>query len=309
FPEYRTDGGLHLFSESYGGKYTPALGHVIRAADLARKVGEEYGSPLKPFNLRSIGIGNPMVDPLVQNQHYGHYACQGPYGPILEQADCDEMDRAVPLCTKLLQLCYDNETTLRCLPSMYCNRILSPFGKSGRNIYDVRKPCEGGGDDLCYPINGQIKAYLDRPEVREELGVEAESYVGCSEQVGLKFAASGDHGKPTTKDVAYLLENDVKVLVYVGDADFICNFEGVGAFARQMEWSGKEGFNSDNSTGKWYAPSAGNATAPVRHAGDVRSFQNLTFVRIFEAGHMVPYDQPEAALDMLTRWLDDKPFY
>ncbi|KAI9567056.1 hypothetical protein HD554DRAFT_2173667 [Boletus coccyginus] len=49
-------------------------------------------------------------------------------------------------------------------------------------------------------------------------------------------------------------------------------------------------------------------------AGTVRSASggssgagNITFVVIHNAGHMVPFDQPEAALDMFTRWIMDDP--
>lgn len=38
--------------------------------------------------------------------------------------------------------------------------------------------------------------------------------------------------------------------------------------------------------------------------GSVKSSGNFTFVRIHAAGHMVPYNQPEASLDMVNRWLD-----
>lgn len=47
-----------------------------------------------------------------------------------------------------------------------------------------------------------------------------------------------------------------------------------------MEWSGKEGYNAAVDE-KWYSDLTG------KHAGDVRSFDNLTFLRIFDAGHMV----------------------
>jgi len=44
-------------------------------------------------------------------------------------------------------------------------------------------------------------------------------------------------------------------------------------------------------------------------AGRTRSAPggNFTYVEIFNAGHMVPYDQPEAALDMIERWVFDLP--
>lgn len=47
-----------------------------------------------------------------------------------------------------------------------------------------------------------------------------------------------------------------------------------------MEWSGKDGYNAA-PTEKWYSDLTGN------HAGDVRTFGNLTFLRVFDAGHMV----------------------
>jgi len=34
---------------------------------------------------------------------------------------------------------------------------------------------------------------------------------------------------------------------------------------------------------------------------------NLTLAVIFEAGHMAPYDQPAATLDMMTKWINDVP--
>lgn len=36
-------------------------------------------------------------------------------------------------------------------------------------------------------------------------------------------------------------------------------------------------------------------------AGEMRQFGQLKFLRVFDAGHMVPMDQPAHALDMLTR--------
>lgn len=49
-----------------------------------------------------------------------------------------------------------------------------------------------------------------------------------------------------------------------------------------MKWSGKQGYN-DAPVQKWHSNFTG------KHAGDVRTFQNLTFLRVFEAGHMVKF--------------------
>lgn len=46
-----------------------------------------------------------------------------------------------------------------------------------------------------------------------------------------------------------------------------------------------------------------NLTVDDTKLGSVKSAANFTFLRIASAGHMVPYDQPVAALEMLNRWL------
>ena len=44
-----------------------------------------------------------------------------------------------------------------------------------------------------------------------------------------------------------------------------------------------------------------NATRkPHRPAGVIRSHGGLTYLNVFASGHMVPLDQPAAALEMLT---------
>lgn len=37
--------------------------------------------------------------------------------------------------------------------------------------------------------------------------------------------------------------------------------------------------------------------------GSVKSSGNFTFVRLHAGGHMVPYDQPVASLEMVNRWV------
>jgi hypothetical protein len=37
-------------------------------------------------------------------------------------------------------------------------------------------------------------------------------------------------------------------------------------------------------------------------AGYTRSFLNMRYLLVLDAGHLVPMDQPERALDLLSRW-------
>ena len=40
-----------------------------------------------------------------------------------------------------------------------------------------------------------------------------------------------------------MLEGGIDILVYAGDADFICNWMGNLAWVNAMDWKGKEAFN------------------------------------------------------------------
>ena len=38
-------------------------------------------------------------------------------------------------------------------------------------------------------------------------------------------------------------------------------------------------------------------------AATVRSYENLSFVKVRDSGHMMPMDQPAFALEMINTWL------
>lgn len=43
-------------------------------------------------------------------------------------------------------------------------------------------------------------------------------------------------------------------------------------------------------------------------AGYVKNFKQFFFCTIRNAGHLVPFDQPEVAYDMISRFIDNRPF-
>uniref|UniRef100_A0A0W0G1Q7 Putative serine carboxypeptidase n=1 Tax=Moniliophthora roreri TaxID=221103 RepID=A0A0W0G1Q7_MONRR len=101
-----------------------------------------------------------------------------------------------------------------------------------------------------------------------------------------------------------LVNDGIRLLVYAGDCDTMCtNYIGKERWVEALNTK----FHNEFSKAKllpWYDSATG------RHAGEVRSAGtagNLTYVRIYDAGHMAPYDQPEALLDLITRWLREIP--
>ena len=51
---------------------------------------------------------------------------------------------------------------------------------------------------------------------------------------------------------------------------------------------------------EWAAHTSGEVS------GEVKNFQNFTFLKVHDAGHMVPTDQPESALDMIMEFIYTK---
>ena len=100
--------------------------------------------------------------------------------------------------------------------------------------------------------------------------------------------------------VVDLLEGDVKVLIYAGDLDWICNWIGNKAWTMDLEWSHKDAFNAAED--REILP--GGAEASV---GQIRRAENFAFVRIYDAGHLAPMDQPEVTLQMVKVFTETTP--
>ena len=93
-------------------------------------------------------------------------------------------------------------------------------------------------DTLCYPITKQIGTFLDRPDVRRTLGVDASltaNFSSCNHDVGAAFSQAMDRVFPTQFYIAALLERGIKTLIYVGANDWICNWVGISTFSARSE--------------------------------------------------------------------------
>ncbi|KAJ3407021.1 hypothetical protein CcCBS67573_g00130 [Chytriomyces confervae] len=286
---------FHVTGESYAGHYIPAIADTILTGN------NDAGAPdndsdLLVINLASIAIGNGLTDPAVQYEYYPQYACGNPYGPILEQSECDAMSGKYGTCKSIIEGCYKYQSQWTCVPgAVYCNSaMISPFQKTGLNIYDIRQKCDPN-NPLCYSILGDIEAYLNQPDIQEALGVDV-AYKGCNMEVNQRFMLAGDWMRPYVNLMPNILEEGVKVLIYAGDADYICNYMGNRAWTLELEWSGKDGFNAAPES-EWVSEKTG------KKAGMFRTFENLSYLTVYEAGHMVPYDQPEHSLEFINKWI------
>ena len=106
--------------------------------------------------------------------------------------------------------------------------------------------------------------------------------------------------KGATEELAYVLEAGIRVLVYSGQYDLICNHLGTETALRELQWSGKDTWGKAHP-GVWQ----------VKHqpAGYSRQYRNLQFLVVLNSGHMVPMDQLEIALEMFKTFLGNREFF
>jgi len=88
-------------------------------------------------------------------------------------------------------------------------------------------------------------------------------------------------------------------LIYSGKLDLICNYFGGAEWLKQLQWSGQSGFNNQQLA-NWKVSGS--------TAGQWKTYNNLTWLEVNSAGHMVPHDQPENALAMINTFITGGTF-
>ncbi|KAF9674915.1 hypothetical protein SADUNF_Sadunf10G0177000 [Salix dunnii] len=306
---------FYITGESYAGHYIPAFASRVHKGNKAKEGIH--------VNLKGFAIGNGLTDPAIQYKAYTDYALDM---GIIKQAEHDRINKIVPVCELAIKLC-GTDGTVSCMASyLVCNTIFSSILSVAGNInvrphkpscwsvhvhhfffkfqynpkgidifslqyYDVRKKCEGS---LCYDFSNMEK-FLGQNSVKEALGVGNIDFVSCSTTVYTAMLI--DWMRNLEVGIPALLEDGIKLLVYAGEYDLICNWLGNSRWVHAMEWSGQKEFVASPEVPFEVSGS---------EAGVLKSYGPLAFLKVHDAGHMVPMDQPEASLEMLKRWTQDK---
>ncbi|KPA78503.1 putative mitochondrial serine carboxypeptidase (CBP1) [Leptomonas pyrrhocoris] len=280
-----------IAGESYGGHYVPSVAYRVLQ-------GNQRGDgPV--INLKGIAVGNGLTDPYTQYPSYVDIAydwCKRSTGaPCVNATTRDEMLSMMPHCLDLIAQCnsFPDDTDASCgEANTYCRSVAAYYSATGKNNYDVRKPCVG---ELCYPID-HLSDFLRTADVMSALGAKPDLVWNSSSDVVSEMFAHDIH-RNFNYTVPPLLAAGIRVLIYAGDCDFICNWIGNKAWVTALNWPGKAAFNAASDV---------EFRVGGRAAGQERKYGNFSFVRVYDAGHMVPMDQPAAALYMVSQFLHDR---
>ncbi|KAF8009568.1 hypothetical protein BT93_J0543 [Corymbia citriodora subsp. variegata] len=271
---------FYITGESYAGHYIPAFAARVQQGNKAKEGIH--------INLKGFAIGNGLTDPEIQYGTYTEYALNT---KLITQSDKASIDTLFPNCKRAIQQCATKGGNACDSARPPCNIIFNKIVTGNINYYDIRKSCEG---PLCYDFSN-METLLNQKTVRDALGVGDIEFVSCSSTV--YSSMFGDWMKNLAVGIPALLEDGLKVLIYAGEYDLICNWLGNSRWVHAMRWSGQKQFAK--------SPNVPFVVAGAK-AGLVKSHGPLTFLKVHNAGHFVPMDQPKAALQMLKSWMAGK---
>eukprot|EP01102_Stenamoeba_stenopodia_P011268 TRINITY_DN3445_c0_g3_i1.p1 TRINITY_DN3445_c0_g3~~TRINITY_DN3445_c0_g3_i1.p1 ORF type:complete len:474 (-),score=122.85 TRINITY_DN3445_c0_g3_i1:187-1539(-) len=287
-PEYQKQ-KFYVTGESYGGHYVPAVSNYIYQ--------QNQQNPAIPINLHGVAIGNGLTDPQIQYLYYADYAQNNSVRQLVTDRVLNQMIDATGPCVQQIAKCNQGNNNNECSNAqLECNdALIGPVQATGVNLYDVRIPC--AVPPLCYDFS-YVDKFVTAKSTRDAIGVGTHVWHGdCNFQVNGLFSADWMHNFNT--DIPALLEANMTVLIYAGDDDFICNYMGNKAWTLALQWSGQSGFNAAEDH-PWNVEGVA--------AGIARSYDNFNFLQVFNAGHMVPRDQPANALAMINQFFDSHAF-
>ncbi|KAK1671470.1 Alpha/Beta hydrolase protein [Colletotrichum godetiae] len=282
---------FHLWAESFGGHWGPAFYTLFNE----RNSELEQSTPVgRKLNLKSLGIVNGIVDEHVQTKYlldftrgenngygvdlinetiynYGKWNRDRP-GGCQEKLDyCDYLERDSIVrrsaCSAAQFICQSD-----------VEGMFYTFNLEGRGTYDIDVP----------PDNW--RPWLNTAQAQNALGVDL-NYTS-NNLLYTAYTLSGDFAVGYLSDVEKLLELDVQVSLVYGDADYICNWLGGEALSLTANWSGAESFRDAGYTRLMVDGEA---------YGETRQYGKLSFTRVWNAGHEIPYFQPAAAFQIFNR--------
>ncbi|KAB7495458.1 Lysosomal protective protein [Armadillidium nasatum] len=285
FPEYLAN-DFYVTGESYGGIYVPTLSEKI-----------VQGQDTYPINFQGYAIGNGLLSYKNNDNSLLFYAY---YHTILEQSrweelvatccenglanrdSCDFTGSTDPSCTLLVEeaffLIYDtglNEYDLY----GYCPNPSTVQGQKTEYNYDLQN------------LFKKNKGIQSRLQLKSDPPCTDNSYE-MADEVSRHYVSDYP---ATTPQLAFLIENKIRGLIFNGDTDMACNFLG-------NTWDLLTiGLNETESRRDWRVEG--------QIAGYVEKVRTtLTSLRFKGSGHMVPQFKPEEALVMITSFLNNEPY-
>ncbi|CAG9767350.1 unnamed protein product [Ceutorhynchus assimilis] len=261
---------FYVSGESYGGKYVPAISYTIHQRNPS--------ADLK-INLQGVIIGNGLSDPLHQFD----------YGDLLYQLGLIDLPTLKEFYVK-----QNNTVSLIKQGNFHAatdgwNEIVNGFSSNTAldDIYNFIKDTDDSPTEWT--------TFVTQDRVRKALHVGSAQY--SDQNYDVYDGLYADISRSVAPWVSELL-NHYRVLIFNGQLDIIVGYVLTANYLQNLEFSAAAEYKLAERQ-IW-------TVGESRIAGYVKIAGNLTEVMVRNAGHMVPSDQPEAAFDLINRFIDNR---
>ncbi|KAN0094566.1 Alpha/Beta hydrolase fold [Tylopilus felleus] len=286
-------------TESYGGHYGPSFVTYFDEQNALIARGAIKGEPIV---VSALMINNGWYDPLIQNIAYYAFARYAPgYGQLQPDNVLNNISMALygpDGCVEQVQDCYaaGNSTKSNPICQMadnYCSNYVSGPAFGNLDPYDLRQ-----NSSALFPPEYYVN-YLSLPEVVSAIGAEP-VYQECPDAPFELFVKTGDDARTWLPQLSELANSKLKILIWAGDTDIICNWIGGYNAVLAMDWYGNETLHNTPLT---------NITLDGTPIASVANVDNFSFAKVFGAGHEVAAFQPAAALAIFTQVVNKEPLH
>jgi carboxypeptidase D len=248
---------FHMSGESHAGHYIPSM-----AAYILKKNKEILGTKKDDsitIDLKGVALGNPWTDPY--NQYDVSEFAHGM--GLITQGQKNKLKEMNKQCRNMLkQGKYNQKACFALLDDVVDSSSLG--GSHKVLMYDARRFVHA--TSVFPPGHEHLERYLNKVEVKRAIHALStpHSYVECADPPFL--ALSHQDGKGVTAELTEILNNGLKVLLYSGQFDIICNHMGSEKMLMELPWSGR----SD-----WLKAQPGVWLVDKQPAGYIKTYKNL----------------------------------
>jgi carboxypeptidase C (cathepsin A) len=267
-PQYRHR-PFYMAGESYAGHYIPAF--------------SAYLTKINHPDINFIGgaIGNGMMNHYEQNPFYSDYL----YANGNISLPFYAMMKSVELYCEIIYVTHIESQFYFCFYSAFIFASMaglkSPYDITMTNTTTVAKKLDW------------IDNYFNSTEVKKAFKVEDQNYEDMA--MDIYYAMAGDISLSLSEDIAYSLEHGKKMIFWFGDKDYVCNWMGGYYTVNKIPWNGNAEFK--NAELKSWTNKDG------KKLGEIKKYKDLTYIRVYDAGHAIFVRQQPSAYQILLEML------
>ncbi|KAJ3370461.1 Cell death protease [Allomyces arbusculus] len=282
-----------LVGESFGGMYVP---HI--AAHILAHNGDGDGEPV-PLEAVAVGNGVFFSPSDMPVNWVDYFAARGLLASPTHRADLFTLRNA---CAAELadpaRFAAGDLPECEALTARFTNRTYVYEATRGTHclptFYDVRvTDCDGVEPTDVF--RDALTGYLNRADVQRALHATSAAPVRWDwfdRRVYNNLYWNGD--QPSIHVLPSLVDAGLRVMLYNGDLDIICNHVGMENTLKEMSWGGETGFVAKRP--RAYVPRGDKVGEYWRERG-------VTYLKVEGAGHMVPFNKPRGSLQMIVDFI------